>query len=159
MFNIWGNFLDFALYGSWEAVHSLKIMSQGVGTFSTIEHLILRTFIFRHFGDPRSLSPQSATRLAQARSHSFQIKLICIEISARPPEKSIGSCHSEKKCDPACASQVALLKFDPQKTARPGLHKPRSSKIKGSLYMSWRKPGRTQSLPPSLQDSPWSYWK
>ena len=151
--------MDFALYGSWEAGNGLKMMSQGVGTFSTIEHLILRTFIFRHFGDPRSLSPQSATRLAQARSHFFQIKMICIEISARPPEKSIGSCHSEKKCDPACASQVALFKFDLQKTARPGLHKPGSSKIKGSLYMSWRKPGRTQSLPPSLQDSPWSYWK
>ena len=42
----------------------------------------------------------------------FQIKAICIEISARPPEKSIGICHSEKKFDPACASQVELFKFD-----------------------------------------------
>ena len=35
--------LYFAVYESWEAVHSLQMMSQGVGTFSTTENLILST--------------------------------------------------------------------------------------------------------------------
>ena len=37
----------FALYGRWEAGHISKILSRAVGTFSTIENVILRTFIFR----------------------------------------------------------------------------------------------------------------
>ena len=41
--------MDFALYGSWEARNSSKRLSQGVGTFSTIEDFILRTLIFRLF--------------------------------------------------------------------------------------------------------------
>ena len=47
-------FLIFALYGRWEAGNSLKMLSQGVGTFSTIASVILGTFIFRHFLDPQS---------------------------------------------------------------------------------------------------------
>ena len=39
-------FSDFALYWSWEAVRSFKVMLQGVGTFFTIENFILRTFFF-----------------------------------------------------------------------------------------------------------------
>ena len=42
--------MDFAVYGRWEAVHSLKMLSWGVGTFSNIENFILRTFIFGLFG-------------------------------------------------------------------------------------------------------------
>ena len=44
--------MDLALYGSWEAVDISKSMPQGVGTFSTIENFILRTFIFGLFLDP-----------------------------------------------------------------------------------------------------------
>ena len=47
-------FLIFALYGRWEAGNSLKMLSQDVGTFSTIASVILGTFIFRHFLDPQS---------------------------------------------------------------------------------------------------------
>ena len=43
------NLLIFAQYGSWEAGNSLKILSRGVGTFSTIENFIPRTCIFRRF--------------------------------------------------------------------------------------------------------------
>ena len=45
--NLKSVFLDFALYGRWEPLDSLKMMSWDVGTFSNIENLILRTFIFR----------------------------------------------------------------------------------------------------------------
>ena len=40
----------FTLYGSWEARGSSKILARGVRTFSTIELVILRTFIFRLSG-------------------------------------------------------------------------------------------------------------
>ena len=51
-------FWIFALYGSWEAGNSLKIVSRGVGTFSTIEHAILRTFILLFlFSDLPNLPP------------------------------------------------------------------------------------------------------
>ena len=53
-FYVFVNFWIFALYGSWEAGNSLKMLSQGVGTFSTIANVILRTFIFRHILDPQS---------------------------------------------------------------------------------------------------------
>ena len=46
-------FIFVALYGRWEAGNSLKILSWGVGTFSTIENFILRTFIFRLFRTAR----------------------------------------------------------------------------------------------------------
>ena len=58
-FILFGQFLDFAVYGSWEAVHSLEMMSPGVGTFSTIENLILGTFFFQLFGDPLELFGES----------------------------------------------------------------------------------------------------
>ena len=41
-----GHFLNFTLYGSWGAGHSLKIMSSNVGTISTIENFIPMT-LFR----------------------------------------------------------------------------------------------------------------
>ncbi len=131
-------------------------MPRGAATYptQTIENLILTTFVFRFFqtlGGQPPYPPKSATRLAQARSHFLQIKLICIKLLARPPEQTLETGRSEKKCDPACASQVALFKFDLLNKVRPGLHRPGSSKIKESLYMSWRKPGRTQSLLPSLR--------
>ena len=116
----------FALYGSWEAGDSLKIVSRGVGTFSTIEELILRTSFFRLFFGPSEPDPQSATRLAQGRSHFFKIGPICIQISARSSEKSTEACLSEKSAtrlaqgrshfsnatskkerDPPCTSQKA----------------------------------------------------
>ena len=43
-------FFDFVVYGRWEAVHSLKMLSQGVGTFSNIENFIMRTLFFCFFG-------------------------------------------------------------------------------------------------------------
>ena len=46
-----------ALHGSWEPPHSLKMMPQGVGTFSTIENPILRTFICWSFFGPRRFCP------------------------------------------------------------------------------------------------------
>ena len=39
-----GIFLDCALPWSWEAMHIFKMMPLGVGSFSTIDSLILRTF-------------------------------------------------------------------------------------------------------------------
>ena len=47
-----------ALYRIWEAGNSFKILSWDVRTFSTIEHFILRTSIFRFFWDPRTLTPK-----------------------------------------------------------------------------------------------------
>ena len=41
-----GQFLDFAPDLSWELLNRFKILPRGVGTFSTIENLILRTFEF-----------------------------------------------------------------------------------------------------------------
>ena len=41
----------FCLYGSWEPLDSVKILSRGVGTFSTIENLILRTCVSNCFED------------------------------------------------------------------------------------------------------------
>ena len=50
IFCFWNHFLDFAIYGSWEAMHIFKMMPQCAETFSTIENLILRTyFCFDHF--------------------------------------------------------------------------------------------------------------
>ena len=46
------NFWIFALYGSWEVRNSFKMLSQGVGTFSTIEDSILGTFMLLTFFDP-----------------------------------------------------------------------------------------------------------
>ena len=66
IFEILSNFWIFALYGSWEAGDSLKIVSRGVGTFSTIEDLILRTLIFRFCLDPRSLTPKVRPALRKA---------------------------------------------------------------------------------------------
>ena len=43
--------LDFCPYGSWEVGDSLRILSWGVGTISTIENVILITYIFYMFGD------------------------------------------------------------------------------------------------------------
>ena len=58
MYSISSNFWILALYGSWEAGNSFKILSWDVRTFSTIEHFILRTFIFRHLLDSRSPTPK-----------------------------------------------------------------------------------------------------
>ena len=61
-------FWIFSVYGSWEAGDSVKILWRDVGTFSTIEYFILRTFIFRHFrplgARPPKCDPPSETRVA-----------------------------------------------------------------------------------------------
>ena len=62
--------LIFALYGSWEAGNSLKILSRGVGTFSTIEDIILRTFNFRFFFRPFPDLPH-LTNLAAKNAHAM----------------------------------------------------------------------------------------
>ena len=56
-------FLDFAIYGRWEAVHSLKMLSWGVGTFSNTENFILRTLIFGLFWTLSRPSRQVGLRL------------------------------------------------------------------------------------------------
>ena len=71
-FNFRGQFLDFALYGSWEPTHSFKMMSQGVGTFSTIENLIPRTSFVRSFLTPAGNPPP---RLAGQAGVSYERSL------------------------------------------------------------------------------------
>ena len=72
------NFWIFALYESWEAGNSLKMLSQGVGTFSNIENFILGTLIFDIF-----------STLGAARQ-------VAAFPTANPPRR-----------DPPCARQVA----------------------------------------------------
>ena len=47
------NVHDFSLYGSWEALDSVKTLSQGAQTFSTRGKPILRIFKNQYFGLPR----------------------------------------------------------------------------------------------------------
>ncbi len=100
----------------------IKIVSWGVGTFSTIEDLILRTFIFRHFLDPPSPTPKARPALRKAgrtfsKSGSFVSK-------SRPDHpRRVQKLASQRKARPALTRPVALFKFDLQKGARPALRK------------------------------------
>ena len=71
---MFGHFLNFALYGSWEAVHSLKILSRDVGTFSTIGSFILRTFIFWLFRPFSNLPTFSQLRSKKWPCHGSMLK-------------------------------------------------------------------------------------
>ena len=155
-FHFFGIFLIFNLYGHWEAVHSLKTLSRGVGTFSNIENFILRTSIFRHFFDPRSRKagrsfskrepPQARPALRKAgrsfsKSGSFVFK--SWPNNLRSLEKFVETCPFGKRRDPLCAKQVAPFRGNPKKVARPALHWPGSSKTNKYIDKSWRKAGRT----------------
>ena len=117
----------FALYGSWEAGDSLKIVSRGVGTFSTIEDVILRTSIFQHFFGPRSLTPKARPTLHKA---------------GRTSSKS-GSFGSKSRPD----HPRRIQKLASQRKARPASHKPKSSKSQEYGHKSWCKAGRTHPFP------------
>ena len=78
----------FAPDGRWEGGDSLKILSRGVGTFSTIGRFILETFIFRLFWHPpfdqnmRNLRDYAIPHTQKYRS--LCIKVVC-EGGALPP--------------------------------------------------------------------------
>ena len=119
----------FALYGSWEAGDSLKIVSRGVGTFSTIEDVILRTSIFQHFLDPRSLTPKARPALRKA---------------GRTSSKS-GSFASKSRPD----HPRRVQKLASQRKARPALRKAgRTSQIRPPKKNATRKAGRTFEIRP-----------
>ena len=107
-------FWIFALYGSWEARNGFKILSWGVGTFSTIEHLILRTFIFRHFLDPRSLTPKARPALRKAgrtfsKSGSFVSK-------SRPDHpRRVWKLATQRKARPALRKAGRTFQIRPPK--------------------------------------------
>ena len=111
--------------GAGRAVHSLKMMPQGVGTFSTIEDLILRTLIFRQFLDPRSLTPKARPALRKAgrtssKSGSFASK-------SRPDHpRRVQKLASQRKARPALRKAGRTFQIRPQQKSATRLAKGRS---------------------------------
>ena len=130
------NFWIFALYGSWEVRHSFKMISWGVGTFSTIEDLILRTFIFRYFLDPRSLTPKARPALRKAgrtfsKSGSFVSK-------SRPDHpRRVQKLAFQTKARPALRKAGRTFQIRPPKRSATRLAKGRWHPLQDNLWSYW----------------------
>ena len=159
-------------------MHSLKMMPQGVGTFSTIEDLILRTLIFRHFLDPRSLTPKARPALRKAgrtfsKSGSFVSK-------SRPDHpRRVQKLASQRKARPALRKAGRTFQIRPPKRSATRLAKGRSHFSNSTSKKERDPPCRSQKAakarnisispgarqvapthsPYPLQDTPWSYWE
>ena len=115
----------FALYGSWEAGDSLKIVSRGVGTFSTIEDVILRTSIFQHFLGPRSLTPKARPALRKAGRTSSKSDRFASK--SRPDHRRrVQKLASQRKARPALRKAGRTSQIRPPKKSATRLAQGRS---------------------------------
>ena len=101
------------------------MISWGVGTFSTIEDLILRTFIFRHFLDPRSLTPKARPALRKAGRTSSKSEQFAS--TSRPDHpKRVWKLATQRKARPALRKAGRTFQIQPPKRSATRLAKGRS---------------------------------